>query len=496
MKLKYLEIAIASLFLLTNVYGLLGTADIYWQGNFTPNSFGASDFKAHHLQFNFTQHYLVPNLVMYFAYYLSFIWMACSLPSKYLTSKSWNKAIGAIGIGFIVTLSLFTLKRYLTSPYGEAAIWQSLNGALDQVLILYTVMVFYQVTRQSIVWLSRHGIHATRNNPIIAESAYFIVTWFVILSGCIVLKVHWGITMFAGFILPCTFGVYLINAYWLFPSVFKKSNQLQFWVLQLSATLCLNIPLNGFYSSRATYSGTYFMLMFLLLWILQLCLVVPATYYLYKRRLGMQAQLTGLKNNLDNADASLQHLKAQINPHFLFNALNTLYGMALTENAQNTSEGIQRLGDMMRFMLHENVQDKIKLSQEIDYLNNYLTLQNMRIAANSNIEITAQIKESEEDYLISPMLLIPFIENAYKHGISLKERSWIHINLYFVESNLHLDVHNSIHYSKADDPESGRSGIGLTNVKERLALFYPQKHELVIRQNTNEFFIHLNIQLR
>lgn len=496
MKLKYLEIAIASLFLLTNTYGLLGTADLYWRGNFTPDSFAVPEFKAHHVQFDFTRHYLIPNLVMYFTYYLSFIWMACSLPNRYLTARSWNKAIAAVGLRFIITLSLFTLKRYMSSPYGEAAIWQSLNRALNQALILYTVLLFYQAARQSVLWLSRHGIKATQTKPIIAESAYFIITWFVVLSGCILLKAYWGFTMFAGFILPCTFGVYLLNAYWLFPTFFNKSNQLQFWAMEIATTLCLNVPLNGFYSSRTTYSGTSFMLSFVLLWVLQLCLVIPATFYVYKRKRSLEAELTGLKNHLDTADASLQLLKSQINPHFLFNALNTLYGMALKEKAEDTGVGIQRLGDMMRFMLHENMQDKIELSKEINYLNNYLALQNMRISANPAIGIRAKIQEGDTPYLISPMLLIPFIENAYKHGISLKERSWIHVNLYLNGADLHFNVHNSIHLARNNEPESVHSGIGLENVKQRLALLYPQKHELVIRQNTNEFFIHLNIQLQ
>ncbi|WP_199269729.1 sensor histidine kinase [Mucilaginibacter lacusdianchii] len=496
MKLKYLEIAIATLFLLTNTYGLLGTADLYWRGNFSADSFGAPEFKAHGLQFNFTTHYLMPNLILYFTYYLSFIWMACALPNRYFAEKKWNKAIAATAFAFLITLGLFTLKRYLSSPYGEAALWQSLNGALNQALILYTALLFYQAARQSVLWLSRHGLKNDSKKPVLAESAYFIITWFVVLSGCILLKAYWGVTMFVGFILPCTFGVYLLNVYWLFPAYFNKTNRLPFWAMQIAATLCLNVPFNGFYSSQATYSGTSFMLLFVLLWGLQLCLIIPIAYYVYKHRQGLELELTGLKNHLDTTDASLQLLKSQINPHFLFNALNTLYGMALTEKAENTGDGIQRLGDMMRFMLHENMQDKIELSKEINYLNNYLSLQNMRIASNPVVDITVHIQESKAYHLISPMLLIPFVENAYKHGISLKERSWIHINLYFTESNLHLDVHNSIHLSKDDDFEKGRSGIGLKNVKQRLALLYPQKHELVIHQNTKEFFIHLNIQLQ
>jgi two-component system LytT family sensor kinase len=496
MKLKYLEIAIATLFLLTNMYGLFGTADLYWRGNFSPDSFGAGEFKAHQLQFDFKWHYLIPNLVMYFTYYLSFIWMACSLPNCYLAGRQWNKAFAIICLSFIITLSLFTLSRYLTKPFGVGMVSQSLAGALNQAMILYTVILFYQAAKQSLLWLSEQGMKATQSKPIIAESAYFTITWFVVLSGCILFKVYWGFTLFAGFIWPCAFATYLINVYWIFPAFYRKNNQLQFWVLELATTLCINIPLNGFYSSKATNSETSFLMLFVLLWILQLCVVLPASYYLYQRRQNREAELMGLRTHIGVADANLQLLMSQINPHFLFNTLNTLYGMALMEKAENTGEGIQRLGDMMRFILHENNQDKIPLSREIAYLNDYIALQNMRITANPIVDVTIHIQEDHGHHSISPMLLIPFMENAYKHGISLKQRSWIHISLSVSENTLHFDVHNSIHQLKDDDPEIARSGIGLENVRQRLILLYPKKHELVIRQNIREYFIHLNIKLQ
>jgi two-component system LytT family sensor kinase len=496
MKLKYLEIVIATLFLLTNVYGLFGTADLYWRGNFSPDSFGAGEFKTHQLQFDFTWHYLIPNLVMYFSYYLSFIWMACSLPNRYLADRLWNKALATICLSFIITLSLFILSKYLAEPFGAEIVSKSLGDALNQALILYTVILFYQAAKQSWLWLSKDGMKPNQTRPIIAESAFFIITWFVVLSGCILFGVYWGFTWFAGLIWPCAFATYILNVYWIFPAFYRKNNQLQFWVLELATTLCINVPLNGYYSSRATNSETSFLMLFILLWLLQLCIVLPASYYLYQRRQNTEAELTGLRTHIDVADANLQLLISQINPHFLFNTLNTLYGMALMEKAENTGAGIQRLGDMMRFILHENNQDKIPLNREMAYLNDYIALQNLRITANPIVEVTLRIQENHGHHSISPMLLIPFIENAYKHGISLKQRSWIHISLSVSEDTLHFDVHNSIHHLKDDDPEIARSGIGLENVRQRLILLYPKKHELTIRQNSNEYFIHLNIQLQ
>ncbi|HWW39296.1 sensor histidine kinase, partial [Pedobacter sp.] len=202
-----------------------------------------------------------------------------------------------------------------------------------------------------------------------------------------------------------------------------------------------------------------------------------------------------LKTELGKSDATLHFLKSQINPHFLFNALNTLYGTALQEHADRTSEGIQKLGDMMRFMLQENMEDKISLSRDVEYLKNYIDLQKLRTSVSTDVTIETQIEEQLNELQIAPMLLIPFVENAFKHGISLQYPSHIKITLQTRSDTLYFDVYNSIHLKSVNDPERFKSGIGLQNVKQRLALLYPEKHELIIRENAKEFFIHLTLQL-
>jgi LytS/YehU family sensor histidine kinase len=227
----------------------------------------------------------------------------------------------------------------------------------------------------------------------------------------------------------------------------------------------------------------------------QLIITLPLAWYIYKSRLANSNQIFNLKRDLGKSDASLSFLQSQINPHFLFNALNTLYGTALQEKAERTGEGIQKLGDMMRFMLHENVQDKISLTRDVDYLENYIALQKLRTSRSADIVIDTQIDEQLNNLQITPMLLIPFVENAFKHGISLQQPSHIKITLQTKENTLYFDVHNSIYIKPDNDPEKLKSGIGLQNVKQRLALLYPNKHELIIRESAKEFFIHLTIQL-
>jgi LytS/YehU family sensor histidine kinase len=215
----------------------------------------------------------------------------------------------------------------------------------------------------------------------------------------------------------------------------------------------------------------------------------------YKYKAENKTELVYLRQALGTSSANLDLLKSQINPHFLFNSLNTLYGTALQEKADRTSEGIQRLGDMMRFMLEENVQDKISLNREIDYIKNYISLQKLRTQESPNINIQVNIEDEVNTLNITPMLLIPFIENAFKHGISLREPSHIKISLNIGQGSIFFDVYNSIHNRSETDPEKKNTGIGLNNVKQRLNMFYPKKHELIIRENAKEFFIHLTIQL-
>jgi LytS/YehU family sensor histidine kinase len=205
-------------------------------------------------------------------------------------------------------------------------------------------------------------------------------------------------------------------------------------------------------------------------------------------------QLRGVEKKFRKSESDLHFLRSQINPHFLFNTLNTLYGTALLEKSGRTAEGIQKLGDMMRFMLHENSLDFIPMSREIEYLNNYIALQKLRTQASPQIRIEKQIEDGPCDRQIAPMLLIPFVENAFKHGISLKNESWVSIRLDCDEQQIRFEVRNSLHTRPENDAEKGKSGVGLKNVVERLSLLYEGRHQLTCGREGNEFVVRLSIQ--
>ena len=201
---------------------------------------------------------------------------------------------------------------------------------------------------------------------------------------------------------------------------------------------------------------------------------------------------TQLKTAVSQKSAELSNLRSQINPHFLFNALNTLYSVSLKENAEKTADGIQKLGDMMRFMLNENHQDRIPLSKEMEYLNNYIAIQSMRIDESHNIEIKVNMQNAEREVFIAPMLLNPFVENAFKHGISFRNPSWIYITLTHDAQKLYFKVHNSLHpKTESDLLEEENNGIGLENVRKRLELIYPNRYSLDIQASDNDYFVSL-----
>lgn len=292
--------------------------------------------------------------------------------------------------------------------------------------------------------------------------------------------------------IPFSYILFACNMYWLIPVSEKKYEEpFKYIIVAVLLSFVLFIPFGTIFISLTGTNG----LVFLVMWFCLTLVVLPLSYFFYQRQKERIGQLTNLRVELGQTSAGLHFLRSQINPHFLFNILNTLYGTALQEKAERTSSGIQKLGDMMRFMLHENNQDRILLAREIDYLSNYIELQQLRTTVSAEVAVTCTIEPVLGNVYIAPMLLIPFVENAFKHGISLREKSWVKISLKESEGVLYFDVHNSIHRKDASDPEYQQSGIGLENVRQRLQLLYPSRHELIVRETAQEYFVHLTIQL-
>ncbi|MET4014843.1 two-component system LytT family sensor kinase [Mucilaginibacter sp. UYP25] len=186
--------------------------------------------------------------------------------------------------------------------------------------------------------------------------------------------------------------------------------------------------------------------------------------------------------------AEMNVLKAQINPHFFFNTLNSLYSLTLPISKE-ASDVVVRLSDLMRYMLYDASANQVQLKDEIVHLENYIAIEHMRFT--DRLDLSFQHSGDIDDKIISPLLLLPFIENAFKHGIG-DNSGWITVDLQVVGNRLFLKVENSCPVVLGKKEEGG---LGLTNVKRRLELIYPGGYDLNIEQAAEIFAVELKIDL-
>lgn len=199
---------------------------------------------------------------------------------------------------------------------------------------------------------------------------------------------------------------------------------------------------------------------------------------------------TILSNNI-NLQNELKLLKSQINPHFLFNSLNNIYTLAGIDS-NKTQKSIINLSDMLRYVLYECDQETVLLKKEIEYIENYLKL--FALKSSKTYPISTEFNISNNSITIAPMLLIPFIENALKHSnIESFNGSFINIKINADANDINFEVENSLPKTNITKDEVG--GIGLENVKKRLAILYPKKNQLSILKNDTSFKVQLNIKL-
>jgi len=189
--------------------------------------------------------------------------------------------------------------------------------------------------------------------------------------------------------------------------------------------------------------------------------------------------------------AELNFLKAQINPHFLFNTLNNLYYLAYSKS-ENTTEVIAKLSQMMRYMIYDTNQPKVLLNKEIEYMRNYISLERLRL--NDQIPIKFDVTGDTENVWISPLIFITFLENAFKHGVSNSNpKAWVNIAIRLQGRECIYTVENSRTTDLRDGNE--KSGIGLQNVKRRLELSYPGKYKLLTEDTMEKYVVKLNLSI-
>lgn len=191
-------------------------------------------------------------------------------------------------------------------------------------------------------------------------------------------------------------------------------------------------------------------------------------------------------------EAELTALKSQINPHFLFNTLNTIYNEASAAENDKVADLVQQLAGIMRFTLQESAKPFISIESELAFLDKYLTLQRARLPKRDSIRVDIHMDYDGQPARIAPLLLIPFIENAFQYGISFENPCFVTINLVIENQTLTLQLQNST-FPKATHRKG--HGMGIHNVRQRLKLIYPHQYTLEIKDEEAVFEVQMSIKL-
>ncbi len=193
----------------------------------------------------------------------------------------------------------------------------------------------------------------------------------------------------------------------------------------------------------------------------------------------------------EKLNSELAFLKNQISPHFFFNTLNNIYSL-IGINTTDSQEAVLKLSKMMRYLLYESEQGETNLNAEIEFMNNYIDL--MRLRLSDKVKLTVSFPVKYDEIKIPPLLFISIIENAFKHGISYREKSFIDIAMEVSKEMITFRCANSMVNKGEKNPPEG-SGIGLENLRKRLGLLFPGCHELKIEQSESAFLVFVHIFL-
>ncbi|MEO6541700.1 MAG: histidine kinase [Ferruginibacter sp.] len=291
----------------------------------------------------------------------------------------------------------------------------------------------------------------------------------------------------------------LVILFFVLPQLSKKRN-FSFFIIQILAWLAVcfitEIYIQSFFIStsgphthdHSAFNNNPFVWTNLIIYLF--ILLVLFAWHFTKEWVKNEKQKRELIENQFSTE--LMFLKNQVNPHFLFNTLNNLFSIAQRNKDMETADGISRLAGLMRYMLYDSSVTRISLEKELKNINDFIALSKLRYP---NDEVVAMVDTSGsiENAFIAPMILLPFVENAFKHGISIEQVTRISISLAANNNKISFTCSNPVNETGAMN-EDEYGGIGLENVKRRLTLLYPGKHILAITDTGNTFTVNLELQ--
>ena len=222
--------------------------------------------------------------------------------------------------------------------------------------------------------------------------------------------------------------------------------------------------------------------------VLVLAIVIKWFKYWYKDQKANQLLVE------EKLKAELNFLKAQVHPHFLFNTLNNLYALTL-KKSKDAPGVVLKLSDLLNYMLYECTADQVLIDKEIKLLKDYISLEKIRYGGRLNISFNVLGQSAGKS--VAPLMLLPFVENSFKHGVSEEmHEAWVSIDLELKDGSLTLKVENSKSKDEAkEDQFNYKQGIGLKNVRRRLELLYPEKHSLEVHDSVDSYLVVLTVDL-
>jgi two-component system, LytTR family, sensor kinase len=288
---------------------------------------------------------------------------------------------------------------------------------------------------------------------------------------------------------------FYFNLFYLLPALYYKQKKIIYFIaifiLLLLAVYLPSIiksglvPPNNFGNGRPgrpfrDMDRIFGFLHFLIIWFLSSIICLAQRY--------REMEQGNKEMKVQKLDSELSYLKAQINPHFLFNTLNNIYSLSICQSEQ-TPEAVLKLSAIMRYVTQDAGAEKVPLEKELDYLNNYIDLQKLR--SNNNLEILFTVNGDTHNKLIAPLLLINFIENAFKHGVSNHVACFVNISITIIQSQLTMEVVNK----KLEDIQTESTATGSNNTKRRLELQYPGRHLFTIDERDDLYKVTLQLNL-
>lgn len=304
---------------------------------------------------------------------------------------------------------------------------------------------------------------------------------------------------FSVFLMPITIGTTYVFIYKLIPEYLLKKQFVRFSIYSAytfiisTYLIVLSIFYGLIYLSKLDYEAMAPVsrsLFFIIIAVYLVVIIVSGfkLLMLYLRHVETATQLENkiLEAQLKLKEQELNYLKMQIHPHFLFNTLNTMYGFAL-KKADETPEMILKLSNLLDYLLYQIDKPFVLLSDEIAHIKDYIELEKIRF--NETLDVTFNSNTIDPELKIAPMLLLPFVENSFKHGAIRNGKLTIEITIHCDSQNLYFKIVNTC----SDDTER-HHGIGLTNIKKRLAHLYKEKYVLDIEATPTDFTVHLTLK--